>query len=191
MRWPAAIFVAAACAVGCRSASSSDPFLRTTVPPPPTGSASGTQDPYYSPAPPYGGGAPAYQAPAYQVPAGGAPSAGGANGPFAPSGYGSPTPGPAGGGFGAVPGPVPTSQVSPATSQAPRMAKASYVSTADDEPSAVYQRRLVATRGVAADAEASSPRTSPAGRSFGGASLAGSSSQSIDIMDLPPVLASR
>ena len=186
MRWRAAVFLAAACAVGCRSASSSDPFLRTTIPPPGTGAASGAPDAYYTnPAPPYGGGVPSYQAPSYQAPAYPAPAAGGTNGPFAP------TPAPASGGFGTVPGPVPTSQVSPRASQTPRVAKASFVTTADDEPSTVYQRRPGAPRSAASDAEPSSVGSSPARPSFTGSSVAKSSSQSIDIIDLPPAVASR
>jgi hypothetical protein len=180
MRWPAAMFFAAVCAVGCRSTrSTTDPFFRTTIPPPGTGAASGAPDAYYtSPAPPYGAGVPSYQGPI-----GGAPATGGSNGPFAPSGYpqGSPSPAPANGGFGAVPGPVPTSQVSPPASQAPRLAKASYVTTADAEPSAVYQRRSAAAGTVSARITASDV----------GASSTGPTSQAVDIMDLPPVLASR
>ncbi|HEV3344765.1 MAG TPA: hypothetical protein VG125_30595 [Pirellulales bacterium] len=167
MRWPAAIFLAAVCAVGCHSTPSQlDPFLpNRRIPPPATGAASGTPDAYYtSPAPPYTG-APAYQAP----PAG---ATGGANGSYIPpGGYappGSPTPAPVSGGFGAVPSAGRGSVgATPAQSQVTR---ASYATTADQEPSAVYQRRRASP--------ATSANQAP-------------SSQSIDIMDLPPVLASR
>jgi hypothetical protein len=180
MRWPAAMFLAAACAVGCHSTPSTfDPFLpNRRIAAPGTGAASGTPDAYYNPATPYPGAAPTYPAP----PAG---AAGGFNGSYPPPGgypsQGSPTPVPVNGGFGTVPGPGQSSQVlpsSPGSGGAPQtstprsqVTRAGYVTTADNEPSAVYQKRRAATPTTAASDTGSS--------------------QTIDIMDLPPVLASR
>jgi hypothetical protein len=218
MRWPAAMVLAAACAVGCHSAPPVfDPFLpRTRIPPPGTGAANGAPDAnYISPAPPYTGSAPAYT----PSPATGAPSAGGANGPYAPpGGFQYQQSAPTGGGFGATPGPVNSSQILPASrrpaanrgvvlalqnggtdavstaiavddgqaasqnrslsgptqprSQSGQVLRASYVTTADVEPSTVYERRRPGQTSMAASDD-------------------DSSSQAIDIMDLPPVAASR
>lgn len=173
MRWPAAMVFAAVSAVGCHSAPRTfDPFLpRTTIPPPPTGAASGAPDAnYVSPAAPYA------SPPAYPQPAVGAPAGGNGNGLFAPPAgqyQPGPTPAPVGGGYGTTPGPVNSTQFSPARqgNQSTPATRTSYATTVDDEPSAVYERRRPAKTAAATTKDASSP--------------------AIDIMDLSPVLASR
>lgn len=205
MRWPAAIVFAATCTVGCHSSPPVfDPFLpRTRIPPPGTGAATGAPDAnYINPAPPYSNSAPPY-APA---PATGAPATSGANGPYAPpGGYHYQQSAPTSGGLGGTPGPVNSSQVLPSSprssdersvvlashddsqstcqnrsvaeksqprTQSGQVLRASYVTAADSEPSTVYERRRAA-------------------KATGPATPDDSSSEAIDIMDLPPVSSSR
>jgi hypothetical protein len=106
MRWPAAWAFAAVCTVGCHSTSPAlDPFLPSTrIPPPATGTAGGTGEPYYTnPAPPFNASPPAYPPPPAAVP----PGAGGS--PYTPPGgyqYQPPTARGGGAGMNATPGPV-------------------------------------------------------------------------------------
>ena len=175
MRWPTAVVFAAACAAGCHSTPPAfDPFLpRTRIPPPATGAATGSGDAVYtSPAPPMTGSTPSYS------PTTTFPNAGGSNGLYAPPGgyqfqQGSPTP--ASGGYAPIPGPVnrpDTSQFAP--SQGAQVVRASHVTTVDDEPSAVYERGR--------PAESAEPVEQKV------AERDDSSSQAVDIMDLPQVI---
>ena len=196
MRWPTAMLLAALGTAGCRNPQPTfDPFFpRTRIPPPSTGAATGAPDAFYtSPTPPLTG-----SAPAYSPSASGAPAAGGSSGFYSPPGgfqyqQPSPTPAPGASGYMPTPGPVSprsTSVARPADSitsaryeepadepanQSARVSRANYVRTVDNQPSAVYERggqtgANSSTSALAAD---------------------DSSSDTIDIMDLPPVKRSR
>jgi hypothetical protein len=193
MRWPTALLLAALGTAGCRNSQpTSDPFFpRTTIPPPPTGSATGAPDAYYTnPTPPLNGSAPQFIPPSTGAPAASPPS----NFYSPPGGFQyqqpSPTMAPGASGYAPTPGPAPrgstsmfqptgevtTAQYDDDTSQTtigqvPRMKQAKYVRTADTQPSAVYERGGTVDAGTSPPALASDD----------------TSSDPIDIMDLPPV----
>jgi hypothetical protein len=188
MRWPTAMLLAALGTAGCHTSQPTfDPFFpRTRIPPPATGAATGAPDAFYtSPTPPLTGSAPSYMPPAT--------GAGGSGGSYAPPGgfprQSSPTPAPGAGSY--VPGPVSTNSASAApaagnvalaqysadgtsaTRQPAQSKRPSYVATADNQPSAVYERGW------------------QAGGSSTNLAASDSSTDAIDIMDLPPVQGSR
>lgn len=191
MRWPTALLLAALGTAGCRNQPTSDPFFpRTTIPPPPTGSATGAPDAYYTnPAPPMSGSAPPFVPPST-----GAPPANPPGNLYSPPGgfqyQQSPTMAPGSSGYAPTPGPAPRGSASlfqptrevktvqyeepnsgTTVGQVPRMKQTKYVRTADTQPSPVYDRGGPVEAGVSAPAEAA----------------ADSSSEAIDIMDLPSV----
>ncbi|HET6879573.1 MAG TPA: hypothetical protein VFI31_05440 [Pirellulales bacterium] len=174
MRWPTAMLLAACCTAGCRNSQpASDPFYlpSTRVPPPPTGAAVGAPDAYYTnPAPPMNGAAPSWPAP-------GPAPANGSNGLYSPpGGYqyqpSAPTPAPNAGSYLPSPGPAPArnaSNAAPRSMRTNRVTQASYVTSVDETPSAVYES--------VGDSAGEQPELA----------ANDASSAPIDIMDLPPV----